>query len=56
MSVWILLIVIYAIAGICIYITRKIHHDNTEYFTFVALVVGVCILYTVFVIVYGLMV
>lgn len=53
MSVLIPLVILYVLAGICIFIMKKIQHDNKVYFLYVVWTVLVCIAITIFVVTYG---
>ena len=55
-SAWILLIILYVVACICILVMRKIQPDNKEYLIYVVWTVLICVWITFFVFAYGLQV
>lgn len=47
------LVILYVLAGICIFIMKKIQPNNKEYILYVVWTVLVCIAITIFVFAYG---
>lgn len=54
MSVLIPLVILYVLAGICIFIMKKIQLNNKEYILYVVWTVFICMCITLFVFVYEL--